>query len=205
MNSDRDAGVDLPDAPVDVEPREVGEAEVEQDHVRRPLGDAADPLVAGAGHVDLVLRGAEDALDLRQDQIRVVVHKQQSAHGAPRRSTRLVLAARAHSIRAGSDDEILPQNSRNRRRVLPSLDPPAILPTRTEWHGVADESPGWKREDQAGPRGTRTARLGPVPETGPDDDKASGSGALARHVAIGLDTAALVCDLRMGRIEHRVN
>ena len=54
---DRDAGVDLPDALVDLQPREVGEPEVEQDDVRRPLGDATDPLLAGAGHVNPVLRG----------------------------------------------------------------------------------------------------------------------------------------------------
>ena len=33
---DGDAGVDLADPPVDLQPREVGQAEVEQDHVRRP-------------------------------------------------------------------------------------------------------------------------------------------------------------------------
>ena len=76
---------------VDLQPRLVGEPEVEQDHIWRSLGDATDSLCAGTGHINPVLRGAEDSLDLRQDQIRVVVHKQQLAHGAPRRPTRLEL------------------------------------------------------------------------------------------------------------------
>jgi hypothetical protein len=85
---DRDAGVDLPDASVDVEPREVGEAKVEQDHIRRPLADATDPLLAGAGHINPVWRGAEDMVHLRQDQVRAV-HEQQLPHGAPRGASRL--------------------------------------------------------------------------------------------------------------------
>ena len=88
---DRDARVEAADLLVDLQPGLVGESEVEQDHIRRPLGDATDPLRAGTGHINPVLRGAEDPVDLRQDQVRVVVHKQQLAHGAPRRPTRLEL------------------------------------------------------------------------------------------------------------------
>jgi hypothetical protein len=36
-----------------------------------------------------MLRCPEDMMDLCHDQIRFVVHQQQSAHGAPRRSARL--------------------------------------------------------------------------------------------------------------------
>src|SRR5258705_553731 len=59
--------------------------------------EGQDPRIAsprsssGAGGAVPVLRGAEAPRDLRRDQIRVVAHNQQSAQGAPRRSTRLGL------------------------------------------------------------------------------------------------------------------
>ncbi len=74
-----------------------------------PLADATDPLLAGTGHINPVLRGAEDLIDLRQDQVRVVVHKQQLAHGAPRQPTRL---------------ELLPEPAPPVRRVMTRLIPP---------------------------------------------------------------------------------
>ncbi len=117
---DRDAGVEAADLLVDLQPGLVGEAEVEQDHIRRPLGDATDPLRAGTGHINPVLRGAEDLVDLRQDQVRVVVHKQQLAHGAPRRPTRLELLPEPPPPVRGAMTKSIPQNSRNQRRVLPS-------------------------------------------------------------------------------------
>src|SRR4029077_17082690 len=105
---------------VDLQPGLVGESKVEQDDIRRPLGDATNPLRAGTGHNNRVLRGAEDLVDLRQDQVRVVVHKQQLAHGAPRRPTRLELLPEPPPSVRGAMTRSIHQDSRNLCRVLPS-------------------------------------------------------------------------------------
>ena len=78
---DGDAGVELPKPPIDLQPREVGQSEVEQDRVRRPCGSLPDAVLARAGRVDLVADRVVDAVDLFQDQVRAVVDDQQSDHG----------------------------------------------------------------------------------------------------------------------------
>jgi hypothetical protein len=52
---------------------------------------------------------------------------------------------------------------------------------------VAEESPGWTREDRLGPWGTRTVILVPVPAAGPDSREASARRPPPRRIAIGLD------------------
>ena len=87
----RDPRVEAADLLIDLQARLVGESEVQQYHIRRSLGDTTDPLRAGTGHINPVVRVAEDLAHLRQNQVRVVVDEQQLAHGAPRRPTRLEL------------------------------------------------------------------------------------------------------------------
>ena len=61
------ARVETADLLVDLQPGLVRESEVEQDDIRRPLGDVTDPLRAGTGHINPVLRGAKAPVDLSQD------------------------------------------------------------------------------------------------------------------------------------------
>ncbi len=115
----------------------------------------------------------------------VVVHKQQLAHGTPRRSTRLVL------LPPPTPPAQEPLTKSAPRIVEPGV---ALYPRpagdSSDCDGmgcIADESPEWTREDQAGHCGTRTVTLVPVPAAGPDGGEASARLRTRRRVAIGLD------------------
>ncbi len=61
-------GIDLTKSLVDVQPGEVGQAEVEQDDVRRSRLGLPDPVLASQGHADLMAGPAEDVGQLLLDR-----------------------------------------------------------------------------------------------------------------------------------------
>ena len=65
------------------------------------------------------------------------------------------------------------------------VDPLAMHPTRTGADRVADEPPEWRRADQPGPRGTRTALSSRSRRRDRDGAAASARDGFARRVAIG--------------------
>jgi hypothetical protein len=78
---DWDARVDSADGLVDVQAGLVGQAQVQEDHVRRFGPDALNPVRPRAGHLDPVGGGGERLAHLHRDQGRVVVDEQEVGHG----------------------------------------------------------------------------------------------------------------------------
>ena len=70
---DRDPRVEAADLLVDVEAGLVGQAQVQEDDIRRPGADLLQPLGASAGHLDPVSGGGESLAHLPRDQGRVIV------------------------------------------------------------------------------------------------------------------------------------
>ena len=78
---DRDARVDAADLLVDLQAGLVGQAQVEENDVRRPGADPLEAFGAGGGHLDPVSRRGERLAHLLRDQGRVIVDEQQVGHG----------------------------------------------------------------------------------------------------------------------------
>ena len=189
---------------VDLQPRLIGKLEVEQDDIRRPLGDATDPLCARRGHIRRVLRGSEGAADLRQDPVWVVVDEQELAQGAPRRPARLERLAEPHPPVRGAMTRSIPQDRRDPRRVLPSARSRLTRLGRdgTVWPTIyrrdPREPPARPLRYQAGPWGARTVTLVPVPAAGPGRRRGVRTRRIRSPRRDRTRPAALVCDLRTG-------
>ncbi len=78
---DRDARVDAADLLVDLQAGLVGQAQVEENDVRRPGADPLESFGSGAGHLDPVSRRGERLAYLPRNQGRVIVNEQQVGHG----------------------------------------------------------------------------------------------------------------------------
>jgi hypothetical protein len=78
--NDGDAAVDLADLLVSLQPRQVGEVDVEQDDVGRVGPDLANPLLGRLSDVGLHALRPEGMGHLLQDHHRIVINQQQSSH-----------------------------------------------------------------------------------------------------------------------------
>ena len=77
---DRDAGVDPPELPEDVQAGQVGQAQVEEDHVRASGGDPFQALCARLGDLDPVRGRGEHVAHSVAEQVRVVIDQKQGGH-----------------------------------------------------------------------------------------------------------------------------
>src|SRR5204863_6908146 len=71
----------LADLPVDLQAGLVGQAQVEENNVRRPGADALEPFGAGTCHLDPITRGGERLARLFWDYDRVIIDEQHVGHG----------------------------------------------------------------------------------------------------------------------------
>ena len=77
----RDPRVEAADLLVDFQAGLVGQAEIEQNHVRRIGADILEPRSPGAGDLDPVSGSGERLAHLLLDQVRVIIDEQQMGHG----------------------------------------------------------------------------------------------------------------------------
>ena len=106
---DRDPRIDLADLLVDLQAGLVGQAQVEQNDIRRPGTDALEPFGAGAGHLDPVTGSGERLAHLLRDQDRVIIDEQQVGHGRLRpvrqekskRRSKLIVESSGSACRLG--------------------------------------------------------------------------------------------------------
>ena len=101
---DRDARVDPADLLVDVQAGLVGQAQIEENNVRRHGTDPLEPFGAGASHFDPVSGPGEHLAHQLRDQCRVIIDEQQVGHdalalGVPGRGPKSLAGPLWHSIR----------------------------------------------------------------------------------------------------------
>ena len=77
---DRDAGVDLPELPEDVQAGLVGQAQVEENNVRASGGDPFQALCGRLGDLDPVRGRGEHVAHSVAEQVRVVIDQKQGGH-----------------------------------------------------------------------------------------------------------------------------
>ncbi len=91
---DRDACVDLAELLIDLQPGLVGQAQIEQDDIRRLGSGLPQPLRPDASHLDLVVRSRERLTHLVEDRVGVVINEEQASHVAFRTRVWAGLSAR---------------------------------------------------------------------------------------------------------------
>ena len=80
-HDDRDAGVDSPELPQDVQAGLVGQAQVEENNVRASGGDPFQALCARLGDLNPVCGRGEHVAHSVAEQVRVVIDQKQGGHG----------------------------------------------------------------------------------------------------------------------------
>ena len=79
---DGDARVDAADLLIDLQSGLVGQAQVEENDIRRLGLDPFEPRHAGAGDLDAVIRGGKELTNLSWDQGQVIIDEQNVGHGS---------------------------------------------------------------------------------------------------------------------------
>src|SRR5262249_11975087 len=79
-HDDRDAGVDSPELPQDLQARLVGQTEVEENDIRGCGPNVLEALATRVGDLDSVLGGEEEVANLLREQVRVIIDQQQVGH-----------------------------------------------------------------------------------------------------------------------------
>jgi hypothetical protein len=80
-HDDRDASVDSPELPQDLQAGLVGQAQVEENNVWASAGDTLKALGTCVGYLDPVCWGREDMAHLVREQAWVVIDQEQAGHG----------------------------------------------------------------------------------------------------------------------------